>query len=215
MTDGFKAHEGPGGQGEYGERTAQRGVVRGKSRFQRRPAAAVGHGRDEAQDHADQQPDGRNDLHPHGDAPAQAEQRRDPQRRHGQQNLAQIDAEARDLIVKAKLERIAQQRPRDQRKRRGIGPDDGDIGQYQEPRAQKAVVVAKAPLGIGIGAAAVGEAVHQVMIVQAEDQHHQRPDGDAQGRACGSGDGQKGGAGHNKGSPAHAAPEGQRPRAES
>ena len=41
------------------------------------------------------------------------------------------------------------------------------------------------------------------------------PDADAQGRAHRAGDGQERGAGHDKGAPAHAAPEGQRPRAES
>ena len=118
---------------------------------------------------------------------------------------------ARDHIVKTELKGGAQQRSRDQRQGRGIGPYDGHIRNDQKPRAYKPVIVAKAALCIGIRAAAAGKAVHQIVIVCRQQQHHKRADPQPQCGAHRPRERQERGAGHHESAPAHAAPEGQRP----
>jgi hypothetical protein len=78
------------------------------------------------------------------------------------------------------LKRAAQKRSCDEWKRRCVGPEDRDIAQDQEPRAEETVVIAEAALGVGIGAAAVRKAVHQVMIVACQNQHDRRAQRKAQ-----------------------------------
>ena len=215
MGDGFKAHKGPGGQGKNREHPAEGAVGGGiGGREDTLPAAEFYGGGRKAEHHPGEKDDGHNDLRSLGCLAPEAQQRRDHERAHGQQDLAEVDVVARDHVMKAELEHRAQERARNERQGRGVGPDDGHIGDDEEPRAHKAVVVAEDALGVGVHAAAAGITVHEVVVIRAEDQHYQRAEADAERRAHRPRDGEEGGAGHDKGAPAHAAPEGQRPCAE-
>ena len=214
MGNGLKAHIGPGRQGKDGKGAVQAGVLLGIGRVKQLHARRrVKQGAREAEDDAADEHQRHGDLHPLGQAPVQADPGSDAQGQHGKQDLAHVHMEARDLIVEAELEQPAKQRAGDQGQGGGVGPDDGDIRQDQEPRADEAMVVAIAALGIGIGAAAVGAALHQKMEVCRQQQHGQRAQADAQGRAHRARDGQEGGAGHDKGPPAHSAAKRQGPGA--
>ena len=119
-----------------------------------------------------------------------------------------------NLVVKAELECPAQQRTDDQGQRRRIGPDNGHIGENQKPGAQKSLIIAKAPFGVGIGSAAIRKTVHQEMIIESQNQHDQGANDKAKGRTHRSCYRQKGAAGHDKGTPADGTAKGQRPCSE-
>ena len=144
----------------------------------------------------------------------QAQKGRDQQRPRRQQDLPHVHMVARDHIVKAELEGRAQERAGDQRQGGCVGPDDGHIGDDQKPGAHKAVIVAEAALGEGIGAAAAGETVHEIVVVCRQQQHDRRAEAKTKRGAHRARDRQEGVAGHDKSAPAHGTPEGQRPRAE-
>ena len=59
------------------------------------------------------------------------------------QNLAEVDIVAGDLIVEAEHEHIAQQISANQRERGQVSPDNNNINEHKEPRAEKAVVIAQ------------------------------------------------------------------------
>ena len=80
--------------------------------------------------------------------------------------------------MEAKLKDITKQIPSDQGERRRVRPDNSNVNKDQKPRAQKAVVIAKGADCIGQRAARVGEFVHQIMVVDADDPHNDRADHD-------------------------------------
>ena len=198
MRDRLKSHKSPRRQGEDQKASAEGAVIGGKGRRKDLSAAGMVHGCCEAEHHTAKEHNGHEDLCHLRRPPVQAQQSGDKQTRRRQENLAKVDVEARDGVVKAELKHIAQHSPCDQRQGGGIGPDDGNIGQNEEPCAEEAVVIPKTLFGVGIGAAAVGIAIHQEVIIRCQDQHHQAAAADADGCADRAGNRQEGRAGHDE-----------------
>ena len=100
MADAFKAHVGPGGQGDDGENARQRrpvgGVGGGKGTLGK---AAVQRRRQNADGHAAQQHQGQHDLRPPRRTAEQAHRRGHRQRGHGQQHFAHVYVKPGDLVM--------------------------------------------------------------------------------------------------------------------
>ena len=185
-----------------------------KGRTERFAYAAATERGGEAENDTEKENDGHDDLRPGGGAALQADKRAHHKRNDRQKKLAHINVEAGDLIVEAELEGRAEQRSRDQRERRCIRPDDRDIGEQQKPCAQKAVVIAEAFFRIGVCSAGVGEAVHQIVIVCADQDHNKSAERNAQSGPDRAGDRKESAAGHDKRAPANAAAKRKSPCAE-
>ena len=214
MGDGFKPHIGPGGQAEDSEGSAQGRLLRGKGRDKGLCQICAGRGKDEADDDAGKEQHGHDDLRPFRGFAPQADQRGEDQGTHCQDHFAHVNMITGDLVMKAELENIAQEGAGDEGQGGGIGPDDGHIGQDEEPGAEEAVIVAETFLCIGIGSAGIRIPVHEEMIIDGDDQHDHRTETETQGGPQRPGQGQEGISRHHKGTPTHSAAEGQRPGAE-
>ena len=217
LGDGLEAHESPGGQGDDVQDLAEgaRLVLRkGQLRVPGRTALPPQHGESADQD-AREQRDGKDRLDPYRrafsvDAQSPAQQ----DRSHAHQRLAEIDVVAQDGVVEAELECTGKQESADQGQGRGVGPDDSNVNQHQEPRAEKAVVVAEHLRRVGERASGVGVAVHQIVVVDADDQHDHRAEGDAEGGPQRPGHGQERSPRHDESAPSYGAAEGQSPYAD-
>ena len=147
----------------------------------------------------------------HGPLARGAQPGHQQKRRDGKQRLSKIHIVAEYGIKPAKSEFVAQKIAGEQRQRRGVCPEDGHIGQRQEPRDQKAVVIAEHLPGIGVRAAGFRVNVHHVGVVDADNQHNQPTHRRADGAAPGTSLSQIGIAGHDQGTPADAGAYGKRP----
>ena len=134
------------------------------------------------------------------------------QHRRRKQQLAAPDLPAREAVVEAEAEHAAEERALHQRQRGGVRPDDRRVGQQQEPAAEEGVVMVAQLLDTGVGAAGVGMALHQVVVVERDDPHHQRADDDPQHRAQGPRHRQERRPRHDERAPADGAAERERPR---
>ena len=176
------------------------------------PALVIRHDEAEADEYAGYQHEREHYLHPRREAlPFRADEAEDHQRRRREQHFAEVDVVAEYRVVESELERIAEKVSRDQRKRRRVRPDYRNVRQHEEPRAEEAVVEAEGLFRVGISAARVGVAIHHVVVVRADDEHHRRADEYAERGAERTRYRQKGRAGHDERAPADAAAEGERP----
>ena len=213
MGDVFEADERPGryhgDANDLGEGRAARHIALAKL------PPTPGKPRHEANDDADGEHEGHADHQLRHDALATgAQQRHQQQRGDGQQRFAQVDIVAEQLVQPPHLEHVAQEVAGEQRDRRGVGPQDRQVGQAQEPGRQEAVVVTQDLAGIAVRAARVRVDVHQIGVVRADDQHDEPAQDHAKGAAQRPGLGQVGVAGDDQGAPADAGAYGKGPRAQ-
>ena len=98
------------------------------------------------------------------------------QYRHRQRDLAEVNVKAGDVVVEAEAEHVAEHRPAEHQQRRCVEKDDGEVRKAEEPRAQKGVISAEGFLGVAVNAAGAGTFFHQIGVVFADHEHHQRAD---------------------------------------
>ena len=213
MGHGLKARIGPRCQ-EHDEQDPRAGLVIRREQGLHGAGAGLSSGKhgEEGDEDAHDKEQGQQDLG-HGSCPAafEAHKTENQHRQEGDHDLAEINVIARDGIEIAEVEQITQDIAENKGDGGGIGPDDGQVHQPHEPGGEEAVVITEDRLGEGEGAARIGITVHQIGIVDADDEHDQGADGNAQRRPQRSGDGKEGGSRHDKGAPADAAAEGKRP----
>ena len=155
---------------------------------------------------------GHDGLQPHRQfVSPDTEKAADFQRRQRQHNLPEVHFIPGNLVVEAHLKHAAEEVAEHQRQGRRVRPHDGDVDQHQKPRTQETVVVAEDIFSICERAARVGVALHQVVVVCADNQHDEAADNHAERGTQRAGNRQKGRAGHDERAPADRAPERQRP----
>ena len=212
--DGLEADEQPRGEGhdaqDLGE--GRRGFrAGGEDRRHGPETAALPQGRQEAGDDAREEHDGEYGLEGAGEAPPAADGGGDGDGGDGEKDVAEVDIEARDRVAEAEAEEGAEGVVGDDAQNGGVQPDDGHVGEAEEPSAEEAVVGAEGRGGVGVDAAGAGQAVDHHVEVPRDDGHDQGPHEDADGRAEGARDGQEVVPRHDEGVPAHGAAEGQGP----
>ena len=135
--DALKADEGPGGNGGDAHHLPQgRGVgdVSGQG-----PDAADGAGKADGDADGEQQRQHDHDMG-HQLFQMDGQEARQRQHRHGQQHLADVHVVAEDGVELAEAEHTAQEDAAEQGQRRGVGPQDGEVGHGQEPGRQERLV---------------------------------------------------------------------------
>jgi len=94
--------------------------------------------------------------------------------RQRKQGFAKVNLIAEKRIQAPEAENVPQKIPRKEGQRRGVCPENRQIGHGKEPCGQKAMVIAELLLGKGIRAARFRIALHHIRIVPADDQHGRR-----------------------------------------
>ena len=210
----FKPHKSPWSQRHDAEDT-HAGRFRIRKSGRQSGSSALCQSQQEAGNHAKEQHKGEDRV----DAPldlflAEGDHAKQEHNTDGCKNLPKVNIVARHLIVEAKGQRISEHLPEDQDKRRGIGPNQGGIGDPQKPAAEKTVVVSKHLFCKGKRAAVIRVTVYHVMIVCGNEDHHRRADGHGNRGSPRSGGGEKRRSGHDKAAPSYTTAKGQRPNAE-
>ena len=133
------------------------------------------------------------------------------QHRHGERNLSGKDSQSPDFISGSDQGQIAEHNAADDKERGCVQKDDRQIRKAQKPGAQKCVVASESFFGICVDAALAGSVFHQPGIIVADHQHQcsaQQHGFQCSGRP---GNRQKSRPRHDKSTPAHSAPECNRP----
>ena len=176
MRDGLEPDERPGRERHDGEDLESGRLTVGESRSEAGESALMLH---EDNRHADGDAgaeDEREDrLEPRREPLAVEEHAADKEKRNDrEQDFAGIDVIAGDLVFEAEAEESAKEIPSDQRKRGGVGPGDGDVGEDQEPAADVAVVAAADALYVAVRAAGLGKVLYEIVVVAAYEEHDKR-----------------------------------------
>ena len=208
--DALKADEGPGRDDGDLDNLGQLRAVREIERLQL--ASASREAPDEADRDSGREEDGQRD-HEDVDQLLQpdAEEARHQQRRHGEQNLAQVYLVPEDGIELPHAEQTAHEDPSVQGQRRDIGPEDRKIRHREEPGRQKGKVVAESLPRIRVGAARFREGLHQIGVVHGDDHHDQSANNEAQDASHRPRLGKIGVGGHHQRAPADRRADGKRP----
>ena len=109
------------------------------------------------------------------------------------------------------MEQITEEIFTDKPQSRGIGPDYCDIHKYQKPGTHIAMIIAKGLCCISQCSSTIGKLVHQVMIVNPDDEHHKGSKENSQSRTKWSCLGKKSCPGHDKSTPSHSTSKGKCP----
>ena len=211
--DGLKADECPRRKCHHEENLSQRVALCREGRSKAlQTSFMASHSRRKAQENAEQEKHCKRGLqHARQIFPSHAEQSDQNQRKNGQQRFSEINIISDHLVMEAHLKNVAQYLLGNQGKSRGIGPDDGNIGQAQEPCIKESMIIAKNLLGIGKRATRIGILVHHVLIILADDQHDNRTRKHAEQRAQRASRWQEKRPRHHKRAPAHTAAKRQCP----
>ena len=119
--------------------------------------------------------DGQDHHQPRGGALARHQENRgEGDGRQRKQGFAKVNLIAEKRIQAPEAENVPQKIPRKEGQRRGVCPENRQIGHGKEPRGQKAMVIAELLLGKGVRAARFRIALHHISIVPADDQHGRR-----------------------------------------
>ena len=132
-------------------------------------------------------------------------------RRHRKEDLAEVDVEAEHLVAEAEAEDAAEEVALDERERGDVGPGDRGVGEDEKPAADVAVVGPADVPDVAVGAAGLGEVLHEVVVVAPHEDHDERADDEADERAERPRDRKERRPRHDESAPADGAAKGQRP----
>ena len=147
-----------------------------------------------------------------GGEPLAEKAHRAAQRRRGDayHDFAEVHVEPGHRVVEAELQRVAEEIPHQKDERRGVRPENRDVGEPQEPREQEAVIRTEHLRREGVRPSRTRDALEHPMVVEREHGHRERADEDADGSSRRPRARKEHRPRHDERAPSHGIAEGQR-----